>query len=99
MSNPHPNTKGLTPFNKMNADERRKIQSAGGIARSEKARQLKSMSEIINGLRAASDTDPIESAVSNLYFNLNDPTVSVNERLRILTTICKIIGTEKTATE
>ena len=96
MSNSHPNTSGLTPFNKMDADERRKIQSAGGIARSEKARQLKSMTEIINGLRIASDTDPIESAVSNLYFSLIDPTVSVNERLRILTTLYKIIGTEKT---
>ena len=95
MSNTNPNTSGLTPFNKMDADERHKIQSAGGIARSEQARRLKSVREIMQGLRTAADVAPIETAVANLYSSLSNPMLSINEQVRALTVLQKLCGEDK----
>lgn len=95
MSNMNPDTSGLTPFNKMDANESRKIQSAGGTARAEKARKLKTTREIIQGLRATSDVDPMETAIANLYSNLSNPMLSVNEQLRAITALSKLCGEDK----
>ena len=99
MSNPNPNTSGLKPFNQRSEAENREIRSAGGQARAEKARKLKSMREIINGLRETSDKDPLEAAISSLYFDMNNPTQPVGTRLRILTTFDKLCGGAKPTKE
>lgn len=95
MSNPNPDTSGLQPFNKMDTNKRQQIQSAGGIARAEKARKVKSIREIIMGLRADAKIDPIEQVISNLYDRISNPLISINEQIRAISALHKICGEDK----
>lgn len=96
MSNPNPDTSGLRPFNTMPRSESAMIQSAGGIARAEKMRQLKTIKEIVQGLRADAPIDPIETAVANLFSKLTDSDISPNDTMKVINALYKIIGEQPT---
>lgn len=96
MSNTNPDTSGLRPFNTMPSSESAVIQSAGGVARAEKMRKIKSLKELIQGLRADAPVDPVEVAIANLYSNITSPLAPTNEIIKAIQAIHKIIGEKPT---
>ncbi|MCQ2562304.1 MAG: hypothetical protein MJ158_01645 [Alphaproteobacteria bacterium] len=72
MSNPHPNTSGLKPFNKMDPKEALRIQRLGGLSRAQRNGQI------------ISSNDKLECAyrrVQKNYFSEYDPEMNVYEQL------------------
>lgn len=96
MSNTNPDTSGLRPFNTISCSESAVIQSAGGVARAEKIRKVKSLKEVIQGLRADAPVDPVEVAIANLYSNMTSPLAPTNEIIKAIQAIHKIIGEKPT---
>ncbi len=92
MSNKHPNTKGLRPFNKMPRSESREIQSAGGKTSAQKRYYIKTMKEIIFDVRKTSDIDPVEAGLQDLFARLNSPVSTVNEKVKVFDLIYKLTG-------
>ena len=82
MANYNPNTSGLVSLADRPDNERTKIQSQGGIASGKKRRELKRMSEIIQGIREGSEQDPVETVIKTLFSELNSFDASTSDIIK-----------------
>jgi hypothetical protein len=84
MSNSNPNTSGLISLADRPDNERTTIATQGGVASGKKRKELKRMSEIIQGIRHESDVDPIEKSMQFLFHDLTDPFTSTQDVIKCL---------------
>ncbi|MDL2296064.1 hypothetical protein LJC18_04650 [Lachnospiraceae bacterium OttesenSCG-928-E19] len=96
MANNNPDTSGLKPFNTMGRNESAVIQRAGGLATAEKRRRLRTIKEIIQSIRETADVDPVESAVIGVFKQLNNPKISIRDKIKVIVIIHGIIGEKPT---
>ncbi|MCQ2599546.1 MAG: hypothetical protein MJ187_04200 [Alphaproteobacteria bacterium] len=88
MANPHPNTSGLKPFNKLHPDEAKRIQRLGGIASARRrnraffiAEDIKQISEKYKKRNNYVSTHQI--IINDIYKKLYSPDTPLNEKIRL----------------
>jgi len=92
MANDNPNTSGLIPFNQMSHSESTEIQSLGGKASAEKRRTICKIKDILNGVRAEYDIDPVEQLTVSIFQQILSPTSTLRDKLKVLEYIQKAVG-------
>lgn len=92
MANDNPNTSGLIPFNQMSRSESAEIQSLGGKASAEKRRTICKIKDILNGVRAEYDVDPIEQLAVSVFQQILSPTSTLRDKIKVLEYTQKAVG-------
>lgn len=90
MANPHPNTSGLRPFNKMDPDEAKRIRRLGGLSRAKRYFMAMNLNETLKYAKDAvakrypigyePERDIITKATEILY----DKKYNLSERLKMM---------------
>lgn len=92
MANDNPNIAGLRPFNQMSYSESTEIQSQGGKASAEKRRTVRKIKDILKGVRAEYEVDPVEQLIVSMFQQILSPTSTLNEKLKVFDCLHKVSG-------
>lgn len=90
MANYSPDTSGLISLADRPNNERTTIQSQGGISSGKKRREIKRISDIVQGIRKENEIDPIVVFIRTLFTKLIDSEIKVRDALQLLKFIKEI---------
>ena len=76
----------------MSRSESAEIQSQGGKASAEKRRTVRKIKDILKGVRAQYDVDPVERLVVSIFQETLAPTSRLNDKLKTLECIQRAMG-------
>ncbi|MCQ2562538.1 MAG: hypothetical protein MJ158_02915 [Alphaproteobacteria bacterium] len=72
MANPHPNMSGLKSFNKMEPEEKFKIQQAGGIAAANEKKRQKTIRECFENFYTSKPPKVLVDQLRQLKFDIDE---------------------------